>query len=118
MQEPDRLYLPLIQQSGGSVQRAQITGIGVAGDRYVVSFTTTGFVPQLPGQHVHFFFNTVPPEQAGAPGTGIWHVHGSLTSYNGITLAERPTGASQICVLIANPDHSVQFNTGNCYNLP
>ncbi|RIK33173.1 MAG: hypothetical protein DCC55_35465, partial [Chloroflexi bacterium] len=26
VQEPDRLYLPLIQQSGGSVQRAQITG--------------------------------------------------------------------------------------------
>jgi uncharacterized repeat protein (TIGR01451 family) len=118
VQEPDRLFLPLIQQAGGSVQNAQITGIGVEGDRYVVSFTTTGFAPQLPGQHVHFFFNTVSPEQAGAPGPGAWHVHGSLAPYSGITVAERPAGASQLCVLIANPDHSVQLDTGNCYNLP
>ena len=117
-EEDGRIFLPMIQRMVGSAQSAQITGISISGDRYVVSFSTTGFTPQLPGQHVHFFFNTVPPEEAGAPGAGAWHVHGDGGSYSGITLAERPTGATQICVLVANPNHSVQFSTGNCYPLP
>ncbi|MCL4861070.1 MAG: class I tRNA ligase family protein, partial [Caldilineaceae bacterium] len=117
-EEDDRIFLPMIQRMVGSAQSAQITGISISGDRYVVSISTPGFTPQLPGQHVHFFFNTVPPEQAGAPGAGAWHVHGDSGSYSGITLAERPSSATQICVLVANPDHSVQLNTGNCYPLP
>jgi uncharacterized repeat protein (TIGR01451 family) len=114
----ERLLLPMIQQVAGSGVSASITGISVAGDHYVISFVTQGFTPQLPGPHVHFFFNTVPPSQAGMPGSGPWVVYGGGSPFTQMTVAERPAGASQICVLVANADHSVQLNTGNCFNLP
>jgi len=31
---------------------------------------------------------------------------------------DRPGDATQMCILVANPDHSVQLNTGNCFELP
>ncbi|MCL4860427.1 MAG: S8 family serine peptidase [Caldilineaceae bacterium] len=113
-----RVLLPAILSQGGSGIRAQISAVEVEGGRFVIHFTTSGYAPALPGQHVHFFFNTTSPEQAGAPGNGAWHVHGSLSEYRGVTLAERPAGATQLCVLVANPDHSVLLGSGNCYNLP
>jgi hypothetical protein len=33
-------------------------------------------------------------------------------------VSDRPTGASQMCVLVARHDHSVIQNTGNCFDLP
>lgn len=113
-----RVLLPAILSQGGSGIRAQIAAVEVEAGRFVIHFTTSGYAPALPGQHVHFFFNTTAPEQAGAPGNGAWHVHGSLSEYRGITLAERPAGATQLCVLVANPDHSVQPGSGNCSPLP
>jgi hypothetical protein len=97
---------------------AQISSITIDGDRYLVDFATTGFQPQLPGQHVHFFFDTVPPEQAGVPGSGPWFVYGGQTPFTGYGITDRPAEASQICVLVANPDHSVVDYSGNCWNLP
>lgn len=117
--QPNRLFLPAIFSPGSSGGlSAQITGIGVEEGRYVIRFTTADYTPSLPGQHVHFFFNTTSPDQAGAPGNGVWHVHASLTEYRGVTMAERPAAATQLCVLVANPDHAVRQNSGNCYNLP
>ncbi len=46
----------------------RITEIGLQGGQYHISFNTVGFVPQLPGVHLHFFFNTVPPEPGGCAG--------------------------------------------------
>jgi hypothetical protein len=97
---------------------ARINGIGVEGDRYVVEFETFGFEPQLPGQHVHFFFDTVSPEEAGVPGQGPWILYGEGSPFTEYSLADRPEGAAQMCVLVANPDHSVQANSGNCFDLP
>jgi hypothetical protein len=31
---------------------------------------------------------------------------------------DRPAQATQMCALVANADHSVQLNTGNCVDLP
>jgi uncharacterized repeat protein (TIGR01451 family) len=70
------VYLPLIVNGTPPALTAEITSIGLSGSQYAVAFQTAGFTPQLPGQHVHFFFNTVPPEQAGMPGTGPWYVYG------------------------------------------
>ena len=42
---------------------ARINNIRLQGDRYSVEFETFGFQPQLPDQHVHFFFDTVPPSR-------------------------------------------------------
>ncbi len=97
---------------------ARINGISVQNGLYVVDFGTSGFTPQLPGQHVHFFFNTVPPEQAGVPGSGPWILYGGPSPFTGYGVADRPGGATQMCILVANPDHSVQLGTGNCVGLP
>jgi hypothetical protein len=97
---------------------ARINSISVQGDRYAVDFQTFGFTPQLPGQHVHFFFDTVPPDQAGVPGQGPWKLYGGSSPFTEYGVGERPQDATQMCILVANEDHSVQPNTGNCVNLP
>lgn len=98
---------------------ARITGIAVSDDgRYIVEFETDDFQPQLPGRHVHFFFDTVPPEEAGVPGTGPWLIYGGPSPFTEYTVSDRPAGATQMCILVANDDHSVESNTGTCAPLP
>lgn len=103
---------------------ARINQISEQDGRYYVDFTTYGFTPQLPGQHVHFFWNTVPQQQAGVPGSGPWQLYpatagGVNTSpFTMFTVNARPAGATQICILVANNDHSVNQGTGNCVDLP
>jgi hypothetical protein len=107
-----------------SPNTARINGIIVEGGRYVVDFETFGFTPQLPGQHVHFFFDTVPPSQAGMPGSGPWQLYPAApgqpntSPFTLLTVQDRPAAATQMCILVANPDHSVIQNTGNCVYLP
>jgi hypothetical protein len=97
---------------------AQITDITIKDGQYAVAFETLGFEPELPGQHVHFFFNTVPPEEAGLPGKGPWILYGGPSPFTQYGVADRPSGATQMCILVANPDHSVLAGSGNCYDLP
>lgn len=97
---------------------AGISGISLKGDSYAVDFDTYGFEPHLPGQHVHFFLNTVSPEDAGMPGQGPWVVYGGKSPFTEYGILDRPASASQLCVLVANPDHSVQAESGNCWDLP
>ena len=87
------------------------------GDRYVVNYETFGYTEALPGNHIHFFFNTVPPAQAGVPGCGPWYLYGGPRPFTGYGTGDRGS-ASQMCALVANPDHSVIANSGNCANLP
>jgi hypothetical protein len=102
----------------GQSLAARINGITVQNGLYVVDFGTSGFTPQLPGQHVHFFFNTVPPEEAGVPGSGPWILYGGASPFTDYGVSDRPGGATQMCILVANSDHSVQLGTGNCVDLP
>lgn len=103
---------------------ARINRIWVQDGRYFVDFETFGFTPQLPGQHVHFFYDSVPPEQAGMPGSGPWQLYpaapGEINTspFTLLTVASRPANANQMCILVANPDHSVIQGTGNCVALP
>jgi len=85
---------------------------------YVVDYETFEYTENLPGSHVHFFFNTVPPENAGRPSTGPWILYGGPRPFTGYRVADRPQGATQMCILVANPDHSVQPDSGNCVDLP
>jgi serine/threonine-protein kinase len=97
-----------------------ITDIQVQGNLYVVDYVVNNF-PEEDNLHVHIFFDTVPPEQAGYPGPGqwklTWGVYGDppFTQYG---IANRPPGATQMCSLVANPNHTVQPGTGNCVDLP
>jgi hypothetical protein len=113
-----QLYLPALRGAAPPPLSAQIMSIALDEARYRVAFTTSGFTPQLPGQHVHFFFNTVPPEQAGVPGSGPWAVYGGASPFSGYDIADRPPGATHLCILVANPNHSVIQGTGNCTALP
>lgn len=97
----------------------RIDSIGVSGSNYVVNYTPIGYTPQLPGTHIHFFWNTIPPQNAGAgPTAETWFLYGGPNPFTGYTVGERPSGATQMCALVANPDHTIQLNTGNCYPLP
>jgi hypothetical protein len=105
---------------------ALIKHIDVQDGVYVVDFETFGFEPLLESgrTHLHFFFNTVPPEQAGVPGSGPWQIYPTgpgqpnTTPFTLYAAADRPEAATQMCVLVANHDHSVNMNTGNCVDLP
>ncbi len=87
-------------------------------NRYQVVYETFTFTEVLPGTHVHFFFNTVSPENAGVPGTGPWILYGGPRPFTGYRVSDRPKAATQMCILVANPNHSVQPNSGNCMDLP
>jgi serine/threonine-protein kinase len=96
-----------------------ITSISIdANNRYVVSYETFGYTESVPGMHVHFFFDTVAPEQAGVPGSGPWILYGGPRPFTGYGVGDRPGGANNMCALVANPDHSVVANSGNCWGLP
>lgn len=95
-----------------------IDAITLDGETYVVEFTTYEYEAVLPGPHVHFFFDTVPPDQAGVPGDGPWILYGGSSPFTGYSTTDRPPGATQMCALVANPDHSVIADSGTCVALP
>lgn len=98
---------------------ARINGITLnTSGQYVVDYETFGYTEVLPGMHVHFFFNSVPPEQAGSPGNGPWILYGGPRPFTGYRESDRPAQATQMCALVANNNHSVIADSGNCVNLP
>jgi len=96
----------------------RITSITLNGSNYVINFETFEYTPQLPGMHVHFFWNTVSQQNAGSPGSGPWDLYGGPSPYSKMTVSQRPAAATQICSLVANSNHSIQPNSGNCVDLP
>lgn len=95
-----------------------ISGVRLENNLYVVDFEMHNSTDDL---HVHMFFDTVPPDQAGSPGSGPWKLIGGAygpSPFTGYGPANRPANAMQMCALIANPNHSVQLNSGNCVDLP
>lgn len=108
--------LPLVVEN--VTPGSRINGITRTGNTYVVSFSAVGYQPAIPGQHVHFFFDTVAPTQAGVPGAGPWFMYAGTSPFNLWGVADRPFGATRMCVLVANTDHSVNQQTGDCAKLP
>jgi serine/threonine protein kinase len=85
---------------------------------YQVTYETFGYTEQLPGMHIHFFFNTVPSQQAGVPGSGPWYLYGGPRPFSGYAVSQRPSNATKMCALVANSNHSVILESGNCFDLP
>jgi serine/threonine protein kinase len=51
--------------------RVEIQNISLDSEgRYVVDYQATGFTEQLPGTHLHFFFDNVSPDAVGIDGAG------------------------------------------------
>jgi serine/threonine protein kinase len=97
-----------------------ITGIRLENNAYVVDYEINNF-PSSPQLHVHMFFNTVPPEQAGSPASGPWKLTSGPYGDSPFTQygpANRPPNATQMCSLVANTNHSIILNSGNCVDLP
>ncbi|HLF89648.1 MAG TPA: hypothetical protein VI451_11915, partial [Anaerolineales bacterium] len=98
-----------------------ITDIRLENGIYVVDYETHNYPENEPNMHVHMFFNTVPPEQAGSPGSGPWKLtwgpYGAppFVQYGP---ANRPADATQMCALVANANHTIILNSGNCVDLP
>jgi actin-like ATPase involved in cell morphogenesis len=99
-------------------RQARITGITINSGDYVVDYQVFGYTARLPGRHVHFFFDTVKPADAGVPGKGPWELYAGPVPFREYQVDERPSGATQMCILVANSDHSVVQGTGNCVDLP
>ena len=97
----------------------QITNITVnSQNHYVVEYVTFGFTPHWPGTHVHFFFDTVKPEDLGKGGGPANFSHGGGSPYTGYTTADRPAGATQLCAIVANPDNTLVHDSVSCFPLP
>jgi hypothetical protein len=101
-----------------SGRAARITKITLSGGNYVVTYQVFGYTPALPGRHVHFFFNTVSEDQAGMPGKGPWELYAGPVPFTKYSVSEKPGAATQMCILVANADHSIVKGTGNCMDLP
>jgi len=104
-----------------STPYVRITDITLENDKYVVNYEVHNF-PDAPSLHVHMFFNTVPPDQAGVPASGsnwklTWGSYGDppFTQYGPVN---RPAQATQMCALVANANHTVIQGSGNCFDLP
>ena len=102
---------------GGDLS-VRISAIALQNGTYVVSYETFGYTEQLPGQHVHFYFDTVSEANAGVPGSGPWILYGGPRPFTGYNESDRPAGASSMCARVANADHSIISGSGNCYPLP
>lgn len=117
------VYLPAIQKSANPpLATVRINQITLDDSfNFVVDYDTFNFTPALPGVHLHFFFDTVSPENAGMPGSGPWKIYGGSSPYTGYNFDERPFGpygAERMCALVANADHTVRLGSGNCVKLP
>jgi serine/threonine protein kinase len=114
----------VIADSGNCVRlpglpTVQITGIGLdAQKNYVVDFGVDGFTPAYPGTHIHFYFNTFTLDQVGIGGDANRRAWGAPPPFNGYTAADRPEGATMLCAVVADPNHSVLAGSGNCFPLP
>ncbi|MDW8277445.1 MAG: protein kinase [Anaerolineales bacterium] len=108
---------PLVIPAGQKFVRINSITLN-AQNQYVVQYETFEYTETLPGTHIHFFFDTVPFDQAGAPGKGPWKVYGGPRPFSGYRASDRPANAAQLCALVANPNHSVLPNSGHCFPLP
>jgi serine/threonine protein kinase len=119
--------VPLVDESSASGNPAvhpmpmvAIEGIGIDEEgRYTAVFTVANFAPAYPGgTHMHFFWNTFSPADVGIGGEANRISHGELAPFAGFRADERPPTATKMCVVVANPDHTVITDSGSCYPLP
>ena len=103
-----------------SVREAIPRGKVKKGDVLEVLYTVDGFDPNDSGvagdSHVHFFYSTVDPNNAGVPETGPWMVWdradgGGELVFNGFTQSNLSEfgyqPGSAICITQANHDHTL-----------
>ena len=102
-----------------------IDAITVEGDQMVARYTTVGYDPKINGgpesRHIHFYFDTLPIDQAGSPAPGGWVVYD--TDANGeliyrFPISSIPDGATKLCASVANVNHGLDEHLQDCVALP
>jgi len=80
------------------------------------TYEWSGFTPAASGgNHFHFYGNTLAAFGAGAPADADnWVVWDDDTLRVATNAAASFSGASELCVLVGNADHTVVANSGNC----
>ncbi len=117
MVQPPPIPTGLAFGSGPFVEIKQISVNDQA--RFVVEYISHNFSEKYPGTHMHYFFNTVPENEIGIDnGSGNRLSWGGPSPFSGYKVSDVPPGADSLCVLVANPDHTVQPASGNCFKLP
>lgn len=110
---------------------AGIRSIEVVDGVYRVTYRFDGFTPKISNssknRHVHFFYDTVPAEQAGHPGRGPWFIW-DLAKGNGEPVFDEMrldrqgedggAGATGICVAVADRTHAIELDTVSCAAIP
>ncbi len=104
-----------------------ITDIIKEGGVYRVFYEVFNFDPIISASagtnHIHFFWNTYAPETVGIKGIGdsvgggSWILYDKPSPFSQFTTIS-PQGTTQICALVANHDHSIILETGNCFDIP
>ncbi len=89
---------------------AQITSINVVGLNYSVNFTTDGYTNVQGGMHTHFYFNN-------EDSTVMNKMYTGASPYILPIGLEILNGATELCVVASNPDHSIILNSGNCVSI-
>ncbi len=116
--------VPLVEATSASGRSAAqalaaIEGIGINDEGYYTAvFTVANFEPAYPGTHMHFYWNTFSPGDVGIGGEANRLTHGTLEPFAGFRTDERPPTATEMCVIVAHPDHTVIADSGSCYPLP
>jgi molecular chaperone DnaK len=104
----------------------QLDAVDVVDDQYQVTYRVVGFEPSTEDPdalHLHFFFDTIAPENAGTNGDppGDWDLTGNPDTFVTKYRVEDKGAATQMCSAVATFEHEVHLRgttTGNCVDLP
>jgi molecular chaperone DnaK len=109
---------------GASGRGVRIDAITIKDGSYQVVYRTAGYVPKISNEagshHIHFFFDNVTQENAGTngPSPGAWILYDVPSPFTLYKVSDKPAAARQMCALVADRNHGVELNTGNCVSLP
>lgn len=118
---------PVSTQAQGPGQSPVIPGKGpfalivqatMDGDTVVVEYETIGFIENFTGRHIHFYINTSDRLNAAITAESPMIMYGGPRPFTGLTIADLPPDAAQICAVVANVDHTPIPDSGNCVPLP
>ena len=101
--------------------RAFVNSISLNGDTYVVNYGVSGFAEDgtIATTHVHVYWNNIREDQAGVgPSQQSWDAYPGFSPHTRFGVGSKPGDATGICIVVANPDHTIQPGTGNCMALP
>jgi hypothetical protein len=96
--------------NAGSSPTVLITNIKIMNAQYSVAFTPYGYVPTQGGLHTHFYYNT-------EANTVMDKMFSGPSPYS-LNTSTKPTNAVQLCAIVAEANHTVIANSGNCIDLP